>query len=148
MSKSWYIREGLEIVVHAKTEKYGAIDKNKKTVVPFNYDWMGVFSGGFAWVKKGDLYGFVDKTGKEITPIKYSKASFFNENLACVSIKDNIGNFLYGFIDGTGKEIIPLIYDWAGDFENGKALVKLDGEHFHIDKENQLVKEVGNGKNN
>ena len=133
--------EGLAVAVWPKTCKYGAIDKNNNEVVPFKYDYMGVFSDGFAWVKIGDFYSYIDKTGKEITPFKYKRAGFFNEGLAFVSVKDNLGNLLYGFIDGTGKEIIPPVYSWAGDFENGEALVKLDGEHFYINKENQKTRD-------
>ena len=48
------------------------------------YDEVGKFYDGLAWVKLDYKYGFVDQTGKKITPLKYDFVGDFSEGLAMV----------------------------------------------------------------
>ncbi|MCO6498206.1 MAG: WG repeat-containing protein [Chitinophagaceae bacterium] len=131
-------------------DKFGFINKKGEMVIPAEYDVVGDFSQGLAFVNKGrreatedeayvpGLYGFVDTTGKLVVPLKYSYAVSFNEGRALVELDEKIG-----FIDTTGRLVIPIVY-YVGDlyFKNGKALVNsADGREFYIDKDGKEIKE-------
>lgn len=53
------------------------------------------------------------------------------------------GDRRYGFIDESGKCIIPLEYDYAVGFAEGLAYVQKDGRGYYINKENEVVLELG-----
>jgi|WetSurMetagenome_2_1015567.scaffolds.fasta_scaffold08178_10 hypothetical protein len=48
------------------------------------YDDVGYFSEGRAWVEKGGKWGHVDIDGKVTTPIEYDYVMDFSEGRACV----------------------------------------------------------------
>lgn len=134
-----HFHEGL-----AKVKLYhnvGFVDKTGAEVVPLEYDDANSFCEGLAAVWAECRCGFVDKTGKVVVPLEYSIVENFSEGLAAVFSLDN-GKA--GFIDKTGNEIIHYQYDDATSFVNGKALVRLDGEKFWIDKDGNRV----DGNNN
>ncbi len=83
--------------------KWGFVEYGtKKKVVNFEYDTVGVFSGGRAWVKKGDLYGYVDEKGGLVIPIQYDKVHDFVYGQAYVVKAEK--KFC---INKTGEEISP-----------------------------------------
>ena len=61
--------EGLACVI--QNGKYGFINKENKTVIPFQYDGADNFLDSIAIVKQNDKYGAIDKTGKIIIPLIY-----------------------------------------------------------------------------
>ncbi|RZJ75177.1 MAG: WG repeat-containing protein, partial [Flavobacterium sp.] len=129
-------KEGLATVSIDK--KRGFIDKTGKLVIPCKYDVAYDFENGFSIVIShtspgvNDKYGFINKAGKEITPIKYDFAGKFEGGRALVKLDKK-----YGFIDERGKEVIPVIYEDANSFEEDDlTTVKLDGQWFVIDKNN------------
>lgn len=66
--------------------KWGFVEYGtKKEVAHAEYDTVGVFSSGMAWVKKGDLYGFVNEKGALTIPIQYEKVYDFVYGQAYVS---------------------------------------------------------------
>ena len=68
---------GLYCVQRPDDNKWGIIDKNNKTIVPFIYENEFHFyesSGYKALVKRNGLYGFVDLNGKEFISCKYVSA--------------------------------------------------------------------------
>ena len=66
--------------------KWGFVEYGtKKEVAHAEYDTVGVFSSGMAWVKKGDLYGFVNEKGALTIPIQYEKVHNFVYGQAYVS---------------------------------------------------------------
>ena len=104
--------------------KFGVIDKNGNTVVPFGkYDGIGdACSEGLIYVRQGELLGYIDKTGKEVIPCKYNAANPFSEGIAIVT--DNNYNSLKA-IDKTGKELFEVTkYKNIGDFHDEFARVQ------------------------
>ena len=89
------------------------------------YDEVGKFYDGLAWVKLDYKYGFVDQTGKKVTPLKYDFVGDFSEGLAMVMTGDFEGleEPKCGFINKTGTEVIPLKYSKAEKFSEGLAMV-------------------------
>ncbi|MEO6718770.1 MAG: WG repeat-containing protein [Ferruginibacter sp.] len=121
--------------------KWGFIDKTSKEVIPFKYEYGGVFSQGLATVKLNGTYGYIDKKGSEIVPFVYYEGFAFNEGAARVRTREGSAS-KWGFVDKKGKEIVPLIYDDAGDFINGKGAVRLNEKYLFFDRTGKEVNEM------
>ena len=108
--------EGLAAV--AKNGKFGYIDRDGNTVIPFRYkpgydednEWYNQqaaydFHEGVArvWSSRTKKYGFIDKEGNEITPCRFDEASDMSGGLALVQIGED-----YGFIDKEGNCTLDL----------------------------------------
>jgi len=100
-----------------------------------NYNQVGAFNEGLAWVKKGAKFGFVDKTGKVVIPLEYDAVYNFEEGLGPVKKGGKMG-----FINKTGKVVIPLKYDAVKEFKQGRALVTLNKRTFYIDTKGNEIK--------
>lgn len=93
-------------------EKYGFIDMSGNILLRPEYDEVGAFNGGVAYVKKGSLYGYIDESMQFIAPCRYSSVGAFNANghaWVCLGGK-------YGIIDKTGKVIVPVKFKTVGTF--------------------------------
>lgn len=121
-------REGLAAV--KKGKKWGYINTEDATIIPFMYDEAACFSGGYAIVESKKKSGVIDKTGKQIIPLKYESIS--------VSVSDKMVIFRnknkWGALDLEGNQVIAPIYDKYFSFFKGKAEVTLKSRTFYIDK--------------
>lgn len=70
------------------------------TIASEDYEHLGQFTDGLAFVKRNGKYGYIDKSFKEVIPCIYDTAWNFNKGLAMVSL----GNKSY-LIDRCGNEI-------------------------------------------
>jgi len=61
--------EGLVCVI--KSGRYGFINKNNETIIPFQYDGADNFYDSIAIIKQKDKYGAIDRTGKIVIPLEY-----------------------------------------------------------------------------
>lgn len=115
---------------------YGVLNTEGKTVIPFQYNWIGTFSEGLAPAQKDSKWGYIDKTGKVVISLtsNYTRGGIFSEGLAPVYsyVGDNSDNSKFGYIDKTGKLLIPMKFsqpfggifdDREHSFKNGKARV-------------------------
>lgn len=84
--------------------KWGYCDKNKKVIIPSDYDEVGFFSEGLAPVRLNGKWGYINSNGTLVAPQIYREAYSFNENLALVC--DTNGS--YSFVDKDGNRVIPL----------------------------------------
>lgn len=110
--------EGL-IPVQNSLDKWGFVDKNDNTVIPFIYEWAFSFSEGLACVKKNGKFGFIDKKGKEIIPCRYDKGyTPFSEGLTTV----DSGKFTL-LINKKGRTIKVMDKVFVGKFICGRAKV-------------------------
>ena len=96
--------------------KYGFINSEGETIVPFIYDNVQEFSENLALVgkrnDKGEIkFGFIDKKGVEQVTLKFEYAHSFSSGMAFVKQKSK-----YGWIDNKGKYLITNLYDVAEDF--------------------------------
>lgn len=90
-------------------DKFGYINTDFDTIIPFKYDELRSFNHGLAHAELDGMHGYLNRKGKVIIPFVYDDArSFENCGVAKVS-KNN----KWGYIDTTGKEIIPIIYSDA-----------------------------------
>lgn len=87
-------------------DKYGYLNTNFDTIIPFKYDELRSFNHGLAQAELDGMHGFLNRRGETMIPFVYDDArSFESWGIAKVS-KNN----KWGYIDTTGKEIIPIIY--------------------------------------
>ena len=121
-------REGLAVVKQGK--KWGYIDTDDVTVIPFIYDEASYFHMGFAVVELKKKCGVIDKTGKQILPVKYESITVDGvEKMITYKNKNKWGAF-----NLDGNPVIPPIYNDNFDFFRGKAKVTLNSRTFYIDK--------------
>ena len=74
---------GLAMV--AKNGRYGAIDRQGKTVIPFRYEILGQSSDGMILFREGGKYGYLDaETGEVAIEAQYMNATMFRGGLAVV----------------------------------------------------------------
>ena len=111
------------------------------------YDFISVFSEGFAAVEENGNWGYIDKDGNEICDIKYQFPHFtvkkdpflFSEGYVGVGIPN--GKFLrFGYLNTKGEEVCPFNYTAVCDFRGGLALVRDEEmKWFVINKEFETV---------
>lgn len=81
-------------------DKWGAIDKTGKTIIPFKYESLRVFTEGLASFSRGGKFGFIDIYGNEVIKPQFDDVSGFYNGIAVV----RVGKTAY-CIDKTGKKI-------------------------------------------
>jgi hypothetical protein len=98
------------LVYKNESGKYGIVDKNLKTIVPFEYDLTGDYTPNsylkFAVLSKGGQNFLFDEKGTQILKQGYQKITPLGRNVFQVQ-KNN----KYGVITSDEKEIIAVKYD-------------------------------------
>lgn len=138
-------REGRIILMRNK--KWGAVDAENRTKVPFIYDSIETFSSnGEAVAIKNGKMGLIDKDGKIVLPFNYTKQHEIQYWDKIIRIKDN--NSLDGFMDFTGKVLIPkgtysFRYSYRGaGFVEKTAVVSKDSTDFLINTKGEIIAKV------
>ena len=93
------------IIAKESNGKWGFVDQNDDTVIPFIYDFADDFYEGYAAVRLGYSWGFIDTSGDTVIPFKYDGAWSFIDGLAPV-FKDG----LWGFINKDEDVVIEYQY--------------------------------------
>lgn len=104
-------------------EKYGFGDPSGKILLKPEYEEIGQFHSGVAYVKKGDKYGFIDRNIEFVIPCKYSAVGSFNDK-GYVWVNEG-GKFdkkspsqvlggKFGVYNLHGKAIVPVKYKSFG----------------------------------
>lgn len=134
--------EGLTLI--KINNRWGVVDKNKKIVIPPQYDIIETLCRNLLRVQLNGKYGIIDTAYNIVLPIIYDEVGDFFHGLAKVEL-----NGKYGYIDKNFNVVIQLQYDYAEDFEYNydqyKVLAKVecDGEKFYIDKTGDMVLYIG-----
>jgi hypothetical protein len=99
-------REGKLLV--CKNEKWGMVDFQKNTLLPFKYEELTPFKNGVAMVRYKKKYYLIDERGKRISKALPCDALSweFYEHLIVVRKDEK-----YGAIDYRGKTVLPLVHD-------------------------------------
>jgi hypothetical protein len=89
-------------------QKWGIIDINNNIIADFNFFDIGMFSNGYAPVRKEQNVGaYMDYNGNIVMDSKFGMVYSFTNGVACVSDKDT---GMYGVIDVLGEYIIEPKY--------------------------------------
>jgi hypothetical protein len=119
------------------------IDSGGAVVIRTNYETVGDFSEGLAWVEekihflffvKSDTYGYIDRSGSLAIPTRFEKAGNFSEGLANVTLGGK-----RGYINRRGEIVIAPRFDAAGSFSGGLAAVRVGDKWGFIDTLGSLV---------
>lgn len=126
------ISEDLILAQDTKTNKYGYLNYDGKTVIPFQYDEALPFKEGLACVSANNRIFYIDPTGNKafgkdfINP--YPEEEFnlnsFVGGLAVVSNEE----YKAGAINKNGETVIPFSYKWITTYPNGYAEGTRDDE--------------------
>src|SRR4029077_6422686 len=92
-------------------QKWGYLDLQGKTVIPFVYENADSFHHGLAAVQIGDKFGYIGQDGHVAIPFQFDEAGPF----ASVLGPEKIGKET-GFIDESGKFAFHLEFEYAGGF--------------------------------
>lgn len=99
---------------HEAVPKYGYINKNDETVIPFEYDDLqGTFDGDYVYAQKDGKYGYINQKNETVIPFEYDDAGYTAGDLFPVQ-KDG----KYGLVDKNNQIVIPMIFDDIADYEN------------------------------
>lgn len=108
--------------------KWGVIDLNGNVIIPFLYDYMGLFTQDVALV--GEYYdgnkikwGIINKKGTLVLPVTYNGLGNFQYGASYTYINNKAG-----FINLKGEKISEFKYDYATDYVNGFAKVGITKE--------------------
>lgn len=137
--------EGL-VLMQKPGERWGYLNNQGQTIIPFIYSHGESFSEGLAAVAvnqsedEDSKYGFIDKSGKPVIPFIYDSLSSFSEGLATAR-KGDYDTGKYGVIDKTGKTVVPFKYEgYIAPFSEGlAAVITKDDKHGFIDRSGKLV---------
>ncbi len=136
-NKPFLSRCGDDCYVVSRNGKWGAVDGNLNTIIPFIYDCIWSFDEyGFCMVRTNHKYGLVDKHGVEQIPVIYDDITHFRNGFA--TMRDD--NERWGVIDCHGEIVVPCEYDDNVIFDkNGIAKVKKDGKEYRINTKGERV---------
>ena len=116
---------------------WGALNKEGKVVVPFDYASYHAFSEGYAAVKEKTPYGFwgvINTTGQLKIGYEWHEIGRFHNGLAHAK-KENVNCF----IDTNGNIRFLCTYEWYGEFSEGLCAVSNNRKYGFVNIHNQLV---------
>ncbi len=110
-------------LVVTENERWGCINYEGKLKIPFKYDRITDFYGGYALAGRDKEFFVLDKEGNEfkVDVAKIKEIKHFSEGMGVIEVKG--GN--WGFVDSTGKIAIEPQYDGVGYFTAGLAWARL-----------------------
>ncbi len=116
--------------------KYGYVDRENRTVVPFLFDWGGSFDEGIAVVRREGLYGAVNKTGEYVLSPDYEDLVWHSSNGVLIACDAEGRWSLYG---RDGKKTGPEFFDHICDFSAALACVARQGKYGFIDRQGKIA---------
>ena len=81
--------------IETEDNELAYINKTGRISFKVNYDRIGPFNNGLAWVCKNDRYGYINTKGELVIDTLFTSATDFRDNLAYVSTEDRFGCILY-----------------------------------------------------
>lgn len=121
----------------SRNGRWGAVDGNMNTVIPFKYDRIWSFDEyGFCKVRANQKYGLVDKQGVERIPAIYDDITHFKNGFA--TMRDDHGR--WGALDCNGAVVVHCKYDDEVLFDKSSvARVKKDGKEYTINTKGEIM---------
>jgi len=119
-----------------KNAKWGFINKEGETIIPFIYDALGYgLYENLAMVRLGAKWGCIDKKGTIIIPIKYSSLNWLGSRNLLMASEDK----QYGIINCKGETIIPAEYEEFWELSGGYLSAKKNGKWGVLDYDNNKI---------
>lgn len=121
---------GSVIIPYKNESLFGWMTLEGKPVIPAEYESVGFFRDGLAWVEKNGRYGYVNKANELVIDFRYTGANDFEKGRAIVEIDDK-----YGIIDRSGELIFPVVYNDLGQFSEDLIYAQKDSLYGYIDQQ-------------
>lgn len=121
-----------ELAFMERNGKWGTMDINQKTVIPFEYERLEKCSSNIKAQRTGK-WGLIDKSNKVLIPFEYDD---IKEHGCYFSAKKNDK---WGIITEKNKVLIPFEYDDFGLYWPDCTMVRKDGRYGAVDKDNHIV---------
>lgn len=147
-----FVHVSPKLIAVLKADKWGFIDREGKTVIPFEFDYLGIFIEGMAIIKKGNKVGCVDDKGtlyfsENLPPICEKILKGNKDNLDAVNILKKSVNTEQG--NDNGAAIDLQHFGKVQNFSEGMSVVNIDGKFGFVNRKGQVVipakyQEVGN----
>jgi hypothetical protein len=125
-----------------KEGKWGAIEKNEKTLIPFKYNYLSRFSNGYSVAQNEDgKWGTIDKKEVALFEFKYDFLTPMNDE--GVSIAKHDGK--YGLLSQENQVIVPFEYDFDESYSGlpqiceGYVWLKKDGKWGTVNYSGKVV---------
>lgn len=118
-----------------QTDEYGYIEYKVDLAALSRYDYVDLFSGGLAQVRKDKKYGYINSKGEEVVACQYDDGLLFYNGFAWVK-KDK----QWGVIDTCGNTILPFEY-YHVEYYSNNYLIKV--EKYEIDGKKVGVMDYG-----
>lgn len=124
-------RAGEGLIPVERNSKWGVVTETGDTVIPFKFDGIDPFSGGYAPTRTADKkFGVLDREGNWAIQPKFDFIDEFGEGLfAAATTVDS--QLAWGYIDVDGAWVIEPSFGEVGTFKGGVAYVRplsSDGE--------------------
>lgn len=99
-----------ELAFLERDGKWGAMDINQKTVIPFEYERLGNFRDDYIKAKKNGNWGLIDRSNYNWVPFEYEELEYF-------SVVKAKKNGKWGVINYSNKVLVPFEYEDIGNAE-------------------------------
>jgi antitoxin component YwqK of YwqJK toxin-antitoxin module len=136
-----------EVAIVSKDNRYGAINKKGKILLPLQYDFAGFWGNKTFWVEKDGLLGLINEKREIILPVEYeyigrgwlygnTKNKFHKNKTARIKKNEK-----WGWINQLGEIVVEPKYDetWSAELENLNK-VRLNDEIFYVNKNGERIK--------
>ncbi len=146
--KIYDVKDAVTVAQKGNT-KYGTIDRHNNTIIPFEYDFIGMDNRNdtLSFVKQNGKWGVINPFGKTVVPIRYSSVKYLQKpntknslievflDSSVVSYLDEKGNFL---TNNPNQNLVIVK-------ENGKFGIKTDqnSETFLVNPTYDFIEEFG-----
>lgn len=135
----WYLDINGGVSVFIKDNKRGLYDRNKKVLIPAEYDLLFPWCDCF-WALKDGKWGTLDRKGKVLLPFEYDKI------VSCAHHKDFdpqygvIKNGKASIINPQGEALTKGDYEYIETFNDGGfAIMKQNGKIGVIDRLENII---------
>ena len=111
--------------------KWGFIDRQGNEILPVEYDEIGNFENGFAYIMKKELYGLINEQCNIVLEPSYASVGKFDKNGLCwfALAGKNSAGYKYGLINSDGKIILQPEYFTLGYFYD----IENNGENIEVE---------------
>lgn len=116
------------LLPYKKESVFGWMNTAGKSIITAQYESVGFFKEGLAWVEKNGKYGFVNKLNEVLIDLKYDGATDFEKGRAIVELDRK-----FGIIDRSGTLIFPTIYADLGQFSENLIYAQKDSLYGYLD---------------
>lgn len=120
---------GSVLIPYKQESLFGWMRLDGTIAISAEYESVGFFKDGLAWVERNGKYGYVNKANERVIDFRFTGAADFEKGRAIVEDNDK-----YGIIDRSGSLIFPTIYNDLGQFSEQLIYAQKDSLYGYLDQ--------------